>query len=853
MNIRKSVERFFEVWSEIVVSHRWLVLILTIVITAAIAPQIRKGWLDVSLESFLPVNDPAIVEYNQFRRDFEFMPGNSLAIKMPDEIFTLKNLARLKALHEDLERQVPYAKEVISLYNVRYSRGEGDTLLIDELGEVWPKTEAEIPAFKKLVLSNPNYAGSLVSRDGKVAVIAIQPDVYSSQGRNQDAAVDVDALSAGFDDSGFDANGFDDSNLSDAGFDQDDSVAVKSGNSAETQQLEFLKPEEEEAFAKKVFAVIAAHSSDDFYVYAIGGPTMNYQMAQDYTTSTERSVSLGLTFIIILLAILFRRFSGVFMPLLVVALALIMTIALWPTLGYAFNSNTQLIPTFILAVGIADAVHILTIFYRYYDNGMSKHDAIIRSMQETSVAVLMTTLTTALGLLSFLSSDMVPIRTIGVFGSIGVMMALLYTLTLLPSLLAVLPIKQKQHQGAEKTNFVLARIDTMINACGRIGVVYAKPVVALTCVLVALSLYGVSKVKFEHDPVRWYGEDTDQRKGVDLMDAKMDGSLDAQLLLKFGEENSLHRVEVLKAIEEIEDVIRTHEYENTKARRVVSILSVVKETHQSLNRNDPAFYKIPETRQAVAQEMILFENSGSDDIYDFTNTKFSTARIDFFVPAGDVITYRGYLRQLRAKISAVLAKHQLHNVQIVTTGLLGIFSETTYTMLKGTVKSYGLAFLLVAATMILLMGDLRRGLLAFSPNVTPILMTLGVMGLVGINLNSFTSLIGCIVIGISVDDTIHFMHHFRRFAEQTDNVREVVRKTLDTCGRAIVFTSIVLIGGFIVHVTGIMTVNKEFGILLSLAIFIALFANLILAPALMTVFWQYESRLQMAYRKARAR
>ena len=140
------------------------------------------------------------------------------------------------------------------------------------------------------------------------------------------------------------------------------------------------------------------------------------------------------------------------------------------------------------------------------------------------------------------------------------------------------------------------------------------------------------------------------------------------------------------------------------------------------------------------------------------------------------------------------------------------------------------------------MGSFRAGLLAFIPNVFPILATVGIIGWLDVPLNIITSTIGCVIIGIAVDDTIHFMHHFTRYSREINDIKIVIQKTLATCGRAIVFTSIVLIGGFIVHLTGELSTNKEFGWLLSLSIAIALISNLILAPALMMLFWQKKSQ-----------
>ncbi|HEY9035345.1 MAG TPA: efflux RND transporter permease subunit [Pseudomonadales bacterium] len=816
MNIKLAVENAFERWSEIVVSHRWPVLLITLLFTIATAPLIKNGWLDVSVESFLPKDDPVIVRYDDFRRSFNTTPGSTIAIHFKDGAFTLKNLETLRAIHKDLEENVLHVKDVTSLYNVRYSRGDGDYLRIDELHELWPTTEADIPAFRELVLSNPNYIGKLISADGSMVNIVVNPQVFA-QGDVTPGTEDIDELFAGFDDN-----------------------VIGEGNQ---DSMALFSPKDEVDFAKSIMAVGERHRSDHYTLYDVGGPTMNLQLSQDIQEVTTKTSLMGFGIIIVLLAVLFRRLSGVLIPLLVVILSLLITLALWPTLGYAFNANTQIIPTFILAVGIADAVHILSIFYRYYDNGMDKHEAIVLSMKKTAIAVLMTSITTAAGLLSFLSSEMIPIKTIGIFGAIGVMFALFYTLSFVPCILAILPIKRKAHNGQERASVLLDKIDALIRFLGDFSVRHAKGIIVVTSVIAIVSLTGISKIRFDHDPVSWYPLESDFRQGFALQDSMMDGTINYQLVVYFNKENALQDPAVLRCIEDIETTIKQYRFKNTQATEVISLLSVVKETHQSLNQNDPGYFIIPDDQPTVAQELLLFENSESDDILDYSDSTFSTARINVIAPWGNILDYRDYLSGLEAAVQNTIAKHGMTDAQFAFTGLLPIFARTTYAMLQGTVYSYLLAFVLVALLMIPLMGDVRRGLLAFSPNITPILITLGLMGWMGIPINIFTSLLGCIVIGISVDDTIHFMHHFRKYANDIHDPREIVKRSLDTCGRAIVFTSIVLIGGFIVHITGMLSINKQFGFLLSLSILIALLANLLIAPAMMTLYWNKKSSL----------
>ncbi|HEY9034559.1 MAG TPA: MMPL family transporter, partial [Pseudomonadales bacterium] len=391
--LRTVTENLFAAWSEAVVRHRWWVLAVTVAFSVMVIPQIRHGWVDVSIESFLPAKNPALQDYNDFRLMFNYAPGAVMTVELADSAFTMENLERIRAMHQYIENNTPYLLEVTSLANVRYTRGEDDMMVTGDLGEIWPQSEADIPAFRAIVKSNANYIGGVISDDERVLNFLIDPLVFDPQNRHPNE-----------------------------------------------QGFTYLQAEEEGDFSRTVHYMADQLSQPGFVVRNAGGPSMNYSIAKDMEASTGRSVVLGMIIIVVLLGLLFRRLSGVLLPLLVVMMTLLITMALWPLLGYPYNGNTQIIPSFLLAVGIADAVHILSIFYRHYDNGMDKHRAIVQSMRETAIAVLLTTITTAVGLLSFLASDMMPTMTMGLFGAIGVVMALFYTLALLPALLAILPI-----------------------------------------------------------------------------------------------------------------------------------------------------------------------------------------------------------------------------------------------------------------------------------------------------------------------------------------------------------------------------------------------------------------------------
>ena len=799
MNIRRRIENMFESWSLVVVHHRWKVLIMTLALTLSVIPQIRHGWVDISIESMLPAENAALSSYNDFRMNFNYAPVALLIIELDDSAFSKKNLNKLIKLHEHVDQNTPYLSDVKSLFNARYTLGDEEGMVTGDLSEIWPETAEEMISFRQFVLSNSNYMGNFISHDEKLLSIIIDPLIFDPKN----------------------------SHPNEHGF-------------------TYLQAGEEGEFTKSVYDLAKTFSSPGFKVRNAGGPTMNYSIAKDMESSTGRSIGLGMMIIIVLLSLLFRRASGVLLPLLVVALSLMMTLAIWPLLNYPYNGNTQIIPTFLLAVGIADAIHILSIFYKYYDDGMEKNAAITKAVSETAIAVLLTTITTAAGLLSFTASSIMPTFTMGLFGALGVIMALFYTLALVPSILSILPIKRHAQattknsaSTSEKPSIILHWVDRTIDAFAYTGIHHAKKVVSVSLLLSAIAFIGLVNTRLEHDPLSWYPEGHELRDSIQLIDERMNGSMSAYILLDTQEKQGLYNPEILNAIEEIETLIKNYHYKDIDAKEVTSILSVVKETHQALNNNQAEFFSIPQQREIVAQELLLFE-SGSDDIYDFADFDLQTARFNIQLKWSNILYYREYTKLLTTEIENKLAELQLEHVQFEVIGLLPIFGETLYALLVETIESYIIAFVLVFIIMVMLMGTLRGGIIAFIPNIFPILITVGIIGLLDVPLNIITSTIGCIIIGISVDDTIHFMHHFQRYAQshKDSDIETIIHKTLQTCGRAIFFTSVVLVGGFIVHLTGELSTNKEFGWILSLSIVIALLANLILAPALLTLFWK---------------
>jgi predicted RND superfamily exporter protein len=259
------------------------------------------------------------------------------------------------------------------------------------------------------------------------------------------------------------------------------------------------------------------------------------------------------------------------------------------------------------------------------------------------------------------------------------------------------------------------------------------------------------------------------------------------------------------------------------------LVDVIKETNKALNENKSEFYAIPQNRDLIAQELFLFENSGSDDLQDFVSSDFSKARLTVKVPYVDALAYNQFINQVQTQLDKEfegIAKVSLTGVSVL---LAAIMEKSIYS----SAVSYVLAFGLISIMMVVLIGNLKIGLISMIPNVLPILFLSTIMVVLDMPLDMFTMLIGAIALGLAVDDTVHFMHNFRRYELEYNDVDKAVRLTLLGTGRAIVVTSIVLSLGFLVLTTATMSNMFNFGILTASAIFIALLADFFLVPAIL--------------------
>ncbi|MCI5224674.1 MAG: RND transporter, partial [Candidatus Electrothrix sp. AR4] len=468
---------------------------------------------------------------------------------------------------------------------------------------------------------------------------------------------------------------------------------------------EYLTDAENSEVVQAVTRIVTAYHSPDFEIYVAGSPVVTDFLKKSMMKDMRKFLGLAVLTIAVFLFLMFRRISAVFLPLLVVFLSLLSTIGLMALFGTPIKLPTQILPSFLIAVCVGDSVHILAMFFHQLKkNKGDKAEAIEYAVGHSGLAILMTSITTAGGLVSFSTAEIAPIADLGIYAASGVMLALLYTIVLLPPMLSLIPLRLRREQAAQQKEPL---VDKILTAVGHLSTQKPKLILTVTALIFIVSIIGITQIKFSHDIVRWYPENSPVRIATETIDREMKGSIALEVILDTGKVNGLYDPDLLQRIDDSISTMEQLKKGEIFAGKAWSITTLLKEIHQALNENRSKFYQVPDNPQLIPQEFLLFENSGSDDLEDFTDSQFSKARFTIKVPFRDAVAYTDFIQAVNAHF-----KQTFPEIKITTTGMTSIIFQTMARVIRTMAKSYTIALAVITVLMVLLIGRLRIGMLS---------------------------------------------------------------------------------------------------------------------------------------------
>ncbi len=777
--------------------HPIVTILVVLVGIGGLAIKLPQIAFENDVDRYLEQGDPVRVAYDRLREQFGRDDMLYIAIT-PPSVFDAGFLETLRALHERLEDELPWVEEVQSLVNARQTRGEGDQLIVDELLEDWPEGPAEIAAAERIASANPFYRNLYLSEDGRTTGIVIEPMTY------QPVELDV-----------FDA-------FEEGGMDQDSEPLFLAG----WQTAELV--------ARAHEFVASAGLGPDTVIHLMGSPVTNLEIQDQTASDMVRFSLLSLLAIAFLLGLVFRRWVAIVLPLLLVGLSVVATAGAMVWIGRPLTFVSQIIPSFTLAVGVGFSVHVLAIFFQGIDRGSESCAALEHALRHSGPAILMSSLTTAGGMLSFVASGLAPIRDIGIFVPLGVLIASALSLVLLPACLALAPVRPRRLGGDLAETLPTERI---LMACGRFGTRHPIPVLLASLAILALAATGIPRISQSYDPLEWLPEDNRARVASEYLNRTLGGAAGMELILDTRRENGLHEPETLRRIEAIQRYVEEHPGEDFAFHKTTSVVDIAKEIHQALHEGRPDYYQIADDRRTLAQELFLFESSGSDDLEDVVDSQFRLARISLKGEHTEATNYLVYLQTHSPRLRELAG-----DAGLTITGFYALAAHVAQLTVETSIRSYVLAFLLITPLMILFIGSLRTGLVSMAPNLMPIAIVMGAMGWSGAPLDIFTVLIGGIALGLVVDDTIHILHGFRSHFLVSKSVEEATAETMRTTGRALLFTTVVLTSAFSIYGFASAATVANFGLLSALAVLLAFGFDIFLSPALLALVYRGQER-----------
>ena len=765
------MNRFFEGFAEGVLKYRVLVLIAILAILAFFVSRIPRMHFITSFESFFVEDDEEIKTYNSFKEEF----GNDKTVYVliePKEgvLFTLENMALLKKITEDLEKNIPYLDEITSVTNAEFIEGREDTLRVYDLMVDFPKTEKELLEIRKKILDREIYRDSIISKDGEKTGILIR------------------LLLA-----------------------EDD-------------------PDYEKKVAQTVREVFVRDEYQKLKYHEVGAVLFDTEFQSNVKKETMKFFRLSVLLIMTLLYLFMRRFYAVYVPLAVVITSVGMTFGLLAMTTSMKVTCTIILPL-IVTIGVCDSIYIISIFRKKLITAENRTEAIIQAMKQCGFPCLITSLTTIMGFLALSTVPIIPVREAGIFCAFGTAMCFIMSVTLGIILLSFgkfAPAKQK----AEKGIWVDVYHRIMMKVAD-VNIEYRNIILVGAVILSIACVYAASTIVIENNFLDYMGNEFEIKKDIKYVDDTMCGSSTLELVFDTREKDGVKNPEVLREIEKVQGFAKQDPVVMTTS----SVADVIKTINKTLHNEDDRFYKIPETRNEVAQYLLLYESSGGERLDKVVTFDYAKARLVLrtkSLGSREALTLYGRIKAFTAK--------NVSKSTIIITGTNALKVKVIYYILQAQITSVLLAFGMISIMMIIVFGSIRIGLIAMIPNIFPIVFILGFMGVTGRNLGMMNAMISAVVIGIAVDDTIHFFSHYHEVRRHAKDATSALYTALEEVGRPMFFTSAALAIGFSAVILSCMINVSEFGVLISLAVLVAVLSDFFIGSSLILTFKPFEPK-----------
>jgi predicted RND superfamily exporter protein len=752
-----------ERYGQLMIRWRYLVIFAGLVLVGLTTLGFPLRF-DTDYRVFFSDDNPQLLAFDELENTYT-QNDNVMLVLAPKNglVFSNETLEAVEWLTNEAW-QVPFSIRVDSITNFQYTRAEEDDLIVEDLiMEAKTLSEADLATAKAIALKEPMLIHKLISPKTHVTAVNVTIQLL---GKNPDKEIPE--------------------------------IATFVRNLADQVRAKY----------------------PNIDIYLTGMTMMNNSFPEAVKKDMTTLIPIMYLVIILMIWLLLGSLSATFSTIIVISCSILGALGIAGLFGISLSGPSAAAPTMIMTLAVADSIHFLvTLRHEMRVNGLEKYAAIIESLRINILPIFLTSLTTAIGFLSMNFSDVPPFHDLGNIVAMGVIIAFILSITVLPALIAILPFKPKP----QTTDTVHA-----MDRLGEFVVKRRKPLMWSMAGIIILLISFIPRNELNDEFVKYFDETFEFRRATDFVTENLTGIYDIHYSLNSGEEGGISEPAFLAKVEEFAQWYR----QQPEVVHVNTITDTFKRLNKNMHGDDPAFYRLPEQRDLAAQYLLLYEMSlpYGLDINNQINIDKSATR--FAVTLQNISTNEMLAVEERAQ--KWLKDNAPESMQVHGASSAMMFANIGSRNIKNMLLGAVIALILISLILIIALRSVKYGLISLIPNLVPTAMAFGIWGFFVGQIGLGLSVVAGLTIGIVVDDTIHYLtKYLRARREKGLNSTEAVRYAFRSVGLALWITSIVLIAGFLVLSQSHFYMNESMGMMTAVTIALALVADFLFLPTLL--------------------
>lgn len=773
MKIERINERF-GVFAGRLLRVRWWVLAAFAAVMALSVMGVKQLVVETSFDDYFIEGDPMLVKTDEFKAHFgnDYFVG---VLTQCDDHFTSENLETLRALSNELLDSLSYVDKITSLTDIEFLVGNDEGMAIEQIvPEEIPTDKQGLDSIRTRAYSKPEVARKLISKDGTLSwiVIKLRPFPEDSIWKRE-TTVSPDILTG-----------------------------------------------------SEVDRIIHKPQYASLHPKATGMPYVSQQKIVFIGEEMGRLVKFAILISIIVMLLMTRSVRGVVAPFIGTLGGLLITFGIAGALELYVDSATTMIPVILaFAVSIAYNIHLFSFFGKRMMIHGRRRKAVVETFTETGWPVFFCGLTTIVSMLSFLIVPIRPVAYIGIHTSLCVLFVMLTTMLVTPVLLSFGRDRKPKPGFTDNSDTRWSRLMVRV---GAFDLRYPKIILAVFVLLCVVLGIGVWRMEPAFDMERTMGERVPYvNKLLEVSRSELGSLYSYDLMVEFPEEGQAKLPDNLYRLEQLTHI--AEKYPLTK--RTTSILDILKDLNQTLNGGAKERYCIPDNEEEVAQLMLLYENAGGTESeywmdYDYRRLRLMVEMSNY--NSGEAERELSDIERRAAEL--------FPGAKVTAVGNLPQFTAMMQYLVRGQIQSFLISVVIIGLILMVVFQSVRIGLIGLIPNLFPAICVGGYMGWAGIPLDMMTACIIPMMLGMAVDDTIHFINHSKLEYDRTGHYHSAIRRTFRVVGVAILTTSIITSAVFAGFMESCCLQFFNFGWLAIIGILSALAADLFITPILVKGF-----------------